>query len=1370
MIFSTILEALSHHATQTPDKVVFTWVNSKCVEQNKMTFKQLVDQSNAVAAHLLKLGCQKGDRVMVAYPFGLEFLAGMFGAMKVGVIPCSIYPPNPNQLKTDILKFRRFAEDAGAKYALSTTMFATTMKAASVLYKTGVTWIGTDKLQIKKSNPKDPSTYETYMGEPEDICFIQYTSGSTGRPKGVMISHSNLVENVMAIDAMSDTTANADTTVGVLWVPQYHDMGLVAGFMSSLLAGTSLVMASPLDFVANPLLWSDMVETYKATLTCAPNFAYALLLKRMKQSNKTADWSCVRRAMFGGEPAHSHVVEAVSKTLSIKPGHIYNVYGLAESVVFLTGGPAHADAEGLISCGEVDSPTLKLRIVRDGIEALDGQVGTIWAQSPRVTSGYYGQPKLTTSTFANVLPGYDGTWLDTGDLGKIVDGQLNVTGRVKDVIIINGKNYYPTDVELSIDETFGHIIRPGRTAAFQHGDASVGITTEARKGFEKSAHGDLAVQIANHVAQFHGLSVVEVVVLKLGVTPKTTSGKLKRSEIRQLTLTATWNKSSVLIGLQRHDNILPMEKDNLPKKPSVQQHCLDLTEKAAASSPGNLIPKESRGADFFKDFNSTLASILGPDFDTFKTWQENGLTSLKSAELRNLVEEEFCTSVPANFEQLYPTPEALQDFLQASVGKNFPKNAMEYHPEIIWNPPRATCGKLQLGIFQSLSALIIILFLMISVLPSYFAITWVMYQCNSFRDEEPLCLIFWMSMPLVFPLFIFSFSMLVIFCKYTVIGKYRRQQFDLLTWNYIQWWFMDRLIEVWESIAGQFVLETKFIWVFYWLLGADLAWSAKIEAYIREFDLVKVGSNATVGFPVRCRKFSLSTGSSPRITFHPIIIGKDSLVSGMVSLGAVIGDGSKVEKLSVVEEGAIVPDGVLAKGNPACHCGSFEHSRSEVWQESFLDIFKILWMFSEAYHFFTLSYVVHITLIQVMPMWRYEIILHWLLLFLASSFLALLTSIPLKWLLIGKRDPSDEYESSLYRRATNWACDFHFSIAAWPLTPFFGQTRLWHIILFLHGLDVDIESCISNPYRIFIPSKVDFVKIRKSFIATSTLDLSNHGESKIEIIKSSIGYNVNVHAGVKIMQSAIPPRSNVADSIYDFNHSCQAWKTSLIMDLFLPEVLQLLVNAILFASLMLSYELGLLAVKSASVGTTLCGLAAAIVLQLFLWLLLTRAVEKIALSLPTHPQQSFFGIYINHVWQFRNGNWLEMLLHGTPMFAYYARRMGAEVDGDLWYYGNSLYEYAKLHFHGCTIVDDSHVSGHYIDGNGITIGDTSVSGVVHPGCYASAGSVVSGENGPWKFFLKTDTKEGQDRAGMTATTRKQFCDSIWEDESARSSV
>ncbi|CAB9531691.1 expressed unknown protein [Seminavis robusta] len=444
--------------------------------------------------------------------------------------------------------------------------------------------------------------------------------------------------------------------------------------------------------------------------------------------------------------------------------------------------------------------------------------------------------------------------------------------------------------------------------------------------------------------------------------------------------------------------------------------------------------------------------------------------------------------------------------------------------------------------------------------------------------------------------------------------------------------------------------------------------------------------------------------------FYPIVVGKNCKVSGMIGPGAQIGDGSKVEKLSAVEEGALVPNAVVARGSPAYNAGPFEHKESIYWADSLLSVFKMVWAISEAYHFFALSSLVHFTLNRILPSWRYGGVLHWFLLFPLTSFLALLTSIALKWLLI----------------------------AAWALIPFFGQSKLWHFILFLHGLDADMTSTLSHPYTVFFPSKVDFVKIRCSFVPSSSLDLGTKADSKIEIINSSIGYNSNLHAGVKIMKSMIPPRSNVSDSVCDWNHSDTS-RTVSSLTLLLPEVEQQLLNTVLFFSIIPSYEIGLAATKISSLTIVVLGLALAVTVQLFVWILLTHAVEKILLILPHYAQQGFFGIYINHVRQFRAGNWLWMVLYGTPMFACCARFMGAEVDGDLWYFGTSLYEYGKLHFKGSVIVDNSHVSGHYIDRNGLAIDDTYVSGLLLPGCYASAGAEVFGpENGPWKVFLRSD--------------------------------
>ncbi|CAB9496887.1 unknown protein [Seminavis robusta] len=386
--------------------------------------------------------------------------------------------------------------------------------------------------------------------------------------------------------------------------------------------------------------------------------------------------------------------------------------------------------------------------------------------------------------------------------------------------------------------------------------------------------------------------------------------------------------------------------------------------------------------------SAAIMSVFGSHVDTSKTWAENGLTSLKSAELRNTVEEQLHVVLPANFEQLYPTPNALSLFLSVSNSRSFPIEEACNHSNFLWKSPRSKLSKPQLGLLQALGSVMILLLFLSSILPSYFLASWVMDHCESNKVGECNSPVVWILLPLSVPLYLISFSVIVVFCKYAVIGTYLHRQIELLSWGYLQWWFLDRLLEVWEYFVGLFIVETKFIWLFYWLLGADLAWSTRIESFIREFDLVTIGENAVISHPLKCRKFSQSTETGPTVTFRPIIIGNSCQVSGMVGLGASIGDTSKVEKLSVVEEGAQVPDGVLARGNPACHSGIFEPSESWYWEENLLDAFKIDWLFLEAYHYFALSFLVHTTLNKILPSWRYAAILHWFLLFFVTALLA----------------------------------------------------------------------------------------------------------------------------------------------------------------------------------------------------------------------------------------------------------------------------------------------------------------------------------------------------------------------------------------------
>lgn len=307
-------------------------------------------------------------------------------------------------------------------------------------------------------------------------------------------------------------------------------MGLIGGYFTSCYAGVHLVCASPFDFISHPLLWADMVEKYKADFTCAPNFAFALLLRRLEQTQRISDWNHVKRAVFGGEPTNAGVVQKVITKLNMEPQNVWNMYGIAECGLCVTAGVAELGDDGLVSCGLLSDASIagEVRIVKDGNAVEDGREGVIWVQSSRVASGYYGQKKKTQQTFQNRLSegsGFEqGRWLDTGDIGKIINGSLYVTGRAKDVIIVNGKNYYPTDVEQAVDLAFSSFIRPGRTASFQIGDATIGVTVETRKTTLNDQDKGIEAQIASQILSSQGILVQTVLVLKPGCNPKTTSG------------------------------------------------------------------------------------------------------------------------------------------------------------------------------------------------------------------------------------------------------------------------------------------------------------------------------------------------------------------------------------------------------------------------------------------------------------------------------------------------------------------------------------------------------------------------------------------------------------------------------------------------------------------------------------------------------------------------------------------------------------------------------------------------------------------------------------------------------------------------------
>lgn len=570
------------------DDNIFTWLNDKGKEETTMSARELWERSGFVADKILKnKNVRPGDRVMLVYPFGLEFLVGLIACMRAGVIAVSVYPPNPTNLSGEIPKFTKFYEDCGATVALTTTNYrfaskmyslSTVVFLGSVTWPQGLEWITTNdriKSGYVRETPNDAPIQD------ENVMFIQYTSGSTGNPKGVMVTSKALDANLLSTYVAMKADEN---TVAVVWVPQYHDYGLIGGYLQTCFNGAHCVAMSPLTFIQRPLLWAETIDKYKATHTGGPNFAYSLLAKRISQSGVTYDMSSLVHADISAEPIAPSTLQKMVD-IGIPSRAIMQTYGIAECVgMLLTCGKGVDPKTCLPSCGVVSQATKMNKHVvivdDDGKRVSDGTTGHIFAAAPDVVPGYWGKEELSKVTM-RVKLGVSGLsadlhWLRTGDLGYIKNDQLYVTGRQKEVIIIQGRNFYPHDIERLVESEFDGSIRPGCICAGQYTTSSVFVVAEVYPTSPLLDDSDI-VRLKNTVKANCNVAVGRVVLLSKGTLPKTTSGKIRRVAIRKAVcqdgldsgaIVATWefaDCSSPTVPMDEpRDVVAPSPDKNLP--------------------------------------------------------------------------------------------------------------------------------------------------------------------------------------------------------------------------------------------------------------------------------------------------------------------------------------------------------------------------------------------------------------------------------------------------------------------------------------------------------------------------------------------------------------------------------------------------------------------------------------------------------------------------------------------------------------------------------------------------------------------------------------------------------------------------------------
>ncbi len=554
----TLVEILRWRAVHEPDRPAHIFLPDAGGVEPRHTYGQLDARARAIAV-ALRERCVPGDRAVLLYPAGLDFVEAFFGCLYAGVVAVPAYPPRN---RGNLPRLRSLIADSTAVLALTNakTLASVGVFIAGDAAWSALAWLATDHVPVASLDAwVDPAS------RPEDLAFLQYTSGSTGAPRGVMVSHANIVYNAHYIQ---ESFRLHRQSVSVSWLPSFHDMGLIDGVIGPVYTGYLGVLMSPVSFIQRPARWLESITRFRATHCGGPNFGYDLCVKKITpEVRATLDLSSWESAYNGAEPVRAGTLRdftAAFASCGFQARAHYPCFGMAETTLMVSGcdvcrepvvrrvkrtaleqgifeiAPAAAPDDTvfeLVSSGRMILDT-RVAIVdlATGLRVAPGRIGEVWVAGPTVCAGYWQRPERTAETFAAHLPSDDTPWLRTGDLGHLdADGELFICGRAKDLVIIRGRNHHPQDLELTAERAHA-AFRSGGGAAF-----SVDVGGEERlvlvQELERTALRDadvsaLSAVIAGAVSEEHEVQPHTVVLLKTGTVPKTSSGKIQRSSAR----------------------------------------------------------------------------------------------------------------------------------------------------------------------------------------------------------------------------------------------------------------------------------------------------------------------------------------------------------------------------------------------------------------------------------------------------------------------------------------------------------------------------------------------------------------------------------------------------------------------------------------------------------------------------------------------------------------------------------------------------------------------------------------------------------------------------------------------------------------------
>ncbi|MCP9949842.1 AMP-binding protein [Actinomadura madurae] len=550
---------LRHHVRRTPDRLAYRFLTGTGGESESWTYRDLDLRARAVAGRLQREGLRSRP-VLLLLPPGLEYVAGFLGCLYAGAIAVPAYPPDTGRTGRTLERLAAIARDARAGWALVDEEQKRSLEPGAgsrgELGAAGIRWLASTDC-----GPDDAAAYADPGLSPGSLAFLQYTSGSTSTPKGVMVSNENLVANLRAIHLMMEHDRDS---VLVSWLPPYHDMGLIGGLLTPLYGGVPAHLMAPRTFIQRPLLWLETISETRATTAISPNFGFDYCLRRISAEQAAGlDLRSWRLALNGAEPVRADTLDRFAERFApcgFDRRALLPCYGLAEATLLVSGAAAGReprvgtlDAEALEN-GRAEPAAEGRRSVRSvgcgpaadrvGVAIVDpaarrrlpaGRVGEIWVSGPGVARGYWRDSGATRETFqARIEDGDGSAHLRTGDLGFERDGELHVVGRLKDVVIVQGRNHHPQDVELTVEREDG-AVRAGCGAAF---GVDVDGAEEMVVVFEVGGHragdtGELLARLRAAVARDHDVSPHAIVLVKRASVGKTTSGKIQRQGCRR---------------------------------------------------------------------------------------------------------------------------------------------------------------------------------------------------------------------------------------------------------------------------------------------------------------------------------------------------------------------------------------------------------------------------------------------------------------------------------------------------------------------------------------------------------------------------------------------------------------------------------------------------------------------------------------------------------------------------------------------------------------------------------------------------------------------------------------------------------------------